>query len=155
MEDKDVKIKVFGEMDKIVKKEAIFASNTSFFTIADLAAATNRRDRFIGMHYFSPANVMKACEVTWTAEVLPEVIEITMELARRWGKVPVKVKDRPGDTGFVGNRVYRALRMEANKIVEEGLATPEDVDTVLMLGFNWPVGPLGMSKGARGGWGKK
>ena len=152
MEDKGVKLKVFGEMDKVVKKEAIFASNTSFFTIADLAAVTTRKDRFIGMHFFSPANVMKGCEVIWTADVMPEVIEITMELGRRWGKVPVKVKDIPGDTGFIGNRVYRALRMEANKIVEEGLATPEDIDTVMTTGFNWPVGPLGMGRGARGGW---
>jgi 3-hydroxybutyryl-CoA dehydrogenase len=152
MEDKGVKIKVFSEMDKVVKKEAIFASNTSFFTIADLAATTNRKDRFIGMHFFSPANVMKGCEVIWTADVMPEVIEITMELGRRWGKVPVKVKDTAGDTGFIGNRVYRALRMEANKIVEEGLATAEDIDTVMTTGFNWPVGPLGMGRGARGGW---
>jgi len=152
MEDKGVKIKVFGEMDKVVKKEAIFASNTSFFTIADLAAVTSRKDRFIGMHFFSPANVMKGCEVIWTADVRPEVIEITMELGRRWGKVPVKVKDIPGDTGFIGNRVYRALRLEANKIVEEGLATAEDIDTVMTTGFNWPVGPLGMGRGARGGW---
>jgi 3-hydroxybutyryl-CoA dehydrogenase len=152
MEDKGVKIKVFGEMDKVVKKEAIFASNTSFFTIADLAAATSRKDRFIGMHFFSPANVMKGCEVIWTADVMPEVIEITMELGRRWGKIPVKVKDTAGDTGFIGNRVYRALRLEANKIVEEGLATPEDIDTVMTTGFNWPVGPLGMGRGARGGW---
>ncbi len=152
MEDKGIKLKVFKEMDDLVKKEAIFASNTSFFTIADLAAATRRKERFIGMHFFSPANVMKGCEVIWTADVLPEVIEITMELARRWGKVPVKVKDVPGDTGFVGNRIYRALRQEANKIVEEGIATPEDIDTVMTTGFNWPVGPLGMSRGARGGW---
>jgi 3-hydroxybutyryl-CoA dehydrogenase len=154
IEDKGVKIKVFGEMDKIVKKEAIFASNTSFFTIADLAAATNRKDRFIGMHFFSPANVMKGCEVISTADVTPEVIEITMELGRRWGKMPVKVRDVPGDTGFVGNRIYRALRTEANKIVEEGVARPEDVDTVMTSGFNWPVGPLGLSRGTRGGWGK-
>jgi 3-hydroxybutyryl-CoA dehydrogenase len=152
MEDKGVKIKVFGELDQIVKKEAIFASNTSFFTIADLAAATQRRDRFIGMHFFSPASVMKGCEVIWTQEVLPEVVEITMELARRWGKVPVKVKDVPGDTGFVGNRIYRALRLEAEKIVQEGIATPEDIDIVMTTGFNWPVGPMGMSRGARGGW---
>jgi 3-hydroxybutyryl-CoA dehydrogenase len=152
MEDQGGKIKGFGEMDKVGKKEAIFASSTSFFTIADLAAVTTRKDRFIGMHFFSPANVMKGCEIIWTADVMPEVIEITMELGRRWGKVPVKVKDRAGDTGFIGNRVYRALRMEANKIVEEGLATPEDIDTVMTTGFNWPVGPLGMGRGARGGW---
>ncbi|MBI4763134.1 MAG: 3-hydroxyacyl-CoA dehydrogenase family protein [Deltaproteobacteria bacterium] len=152
MEDKGIKLKVFGEMDKIVKKEAIFASNTSFFTIADLAAVTSRKDRFIGMHFFSPASIMKGCEVIWTADVLPEVIDIVMELGRKMGKLTVKVKDIPGDTGFVGNRIYRVLTLEAMKIVQEGIATAEDVDNVMMTGFNWPAGPLGMGKGARGGW---
>jgi 3-hydroxybutyryl-CoA dehydrogenase len=154
MEDKGMKLKVFGEMDKIVKKEAMFASNTSYFTIADLAAVTTRKDRFLGMHFFSPASVMKGCEVIWTAAVRPEVVDLVMELGRRLGKSPVKVKDVPGDTGFVGNRVYRALRQEANKIVQEGIATAEDVDTVMVTGFNWPVGPLSMGRGARGGWKK-
>ena len=152
MEDKGMKLKVFGEMDKMVKKGAIFASNTSYFTIADLAAVTTRKDRFVGMHFFSPASVMKGCEVIWTADVLPEVIDIVMELGRRLGKLSVKVKDVPGDTGFIGNRIYRALRLEAMKIVQEGIATAEDVDNVMMTGFNWPVGPLSMGRGARGGW---
>jgi 3-hydroxybutyryl-CoA dehydrogenase len=152
MEDKGIKLKVFAEVDKIVKKEAIFASNTSFFTIADLAAVTNRKDRFIGMHFFSPASIMKGCEVIWTADVLPEVVDIVMELGRKMGKLTVKVKDIPGDTGFVGNRIYRVLTLEAMKIVQEGLATAEDVDNVMMTGFNWPAGPLGMGRGARGGW---
>jgi 3-hydroxybutyryl-CoA dehydrogenase len=152
MEDKGIKLKVFAEIDKIVKKEAIFASNTSFFTIADLAAITTRKDRFIGMHFFSPASIMKGCEVIWTADVLPEVIDIVMELGRKMGKLTVKIKDVPGDTGFVGNRIYRALTIEAMKIVQEGIATGEDVDNVMMTGFNWPAGPLGMGRGARGGW---
>ncbi len=152
LEDKSLKLKVFGEMDEIVKREAIFASNTSYFTIADLAAATTRRDRFVGMHFFSPASIMKGCEIVWTVDVLPEVIDIAMELGRRLGKLSVKVKDVPGDTGFVGNRIYRALRQEAIKIVREGVATAEDVDKVMMTAFNWPAGPLGMGRGARGGW---
>lgn len=151
-EDKGVKIKVFSEMDKVVKKKAIFASNTSYFTITDLAAATGRKDRFIGMHFFSPASIMKGCEVIWTADVLPEVIDLAMELARRMGKLPAKVKDVPGDTGFVSNRIYTALRLEAMKIVEEGIATEEDVDKVMTAGYNWPSGPLSMRRGAQGGW---
>jgi len=154
LEDKGRKLKVFREMDILLKKEAIFASNTSYFTIADLAAATARKDRFVGMHFFSPASVMKGCEVIWTADVLPEVIDTVMELGRRLGKSPVKVKDVPGDTGFVGNRIYRALRQEAAQIVREGIATAQDVDTVMMTGFNWPAGPLGMGRGARSGWKK-
>jgi 3-hydroxybutyryl-CoA dehydrogenase len=152
LEDKGLKLKVFEEMDKIVKRESIFASNTSYFTIADLAAATTRRERFVGMHFFSPASVMKGCEVIWTADVLPEVIDTVMALGRRLGKTSVKVKDVPGDTGFVGNRIYMALRQEAMKIVKDGVATAEDVDSVMMTGFNWPVGPLGMGRGARSGW---
>ena len=152
MENKDMKLKVFADLDKAINKKAIFASNTSFFTIADLAAVTNRKDRFIGMHFFSPASIMKGCEVIYTAEVLPEVVDIIMELGRKMGKLTVKVKDIPGDTGFIGNRIYKALTLEALKIVQEGNASGEDVDNVMMTGFNWPAGPLGMGRGARGGW---
>ncbi len=152
LEDKGLKLKVFGEMDKLVRREAVFASNTSYFSITDLAAATDRKDRFIGLHFFSPASIMKGCEIIWTAEVSPEVIDLALELGRRMGKVPVKVKDVPGDTGFVGNRIFKAVRQEAMKIVQEGIATAEDVDTVMITGFNWPAGPLGMSRGARSGW---
>jgi 3-hydroxybutyryl-CoA dehydrogenase len=143
---------VWGEMDKLVKKEAVFASNTSMFTIADLAAVTNRKDRFIGMHWFSPANIMRAVEVTWTKDTSEETIKLIEGLCDKFGKVHVRVKDVPGDTGFVGNRIFAAVRREAMKIVDEGICKPEDVDTVMMGGFNWPAGPLGMGRGARGGW---
>ena len=152
MENKDLKLKVFAELDEIVNKNAIFASNTSFFTIADLAAATKRRDKFLGMHWFSPANIMKVVEVIWTADTDPEVTQAIEDLCKKLGKVPVRVKDIPGDTGFIGNRVFRAAAMEAAKIVAEGVATAEDVDTAMTLGFNWPAGPLGMGRGARSGW---
>jgi 3-hydroxyacyl-CoA dehydrogenase len=152
MENKDMKLKVFADLDKAINKNAIFASNTSFFTIADLAAMTTRKDRFIGMHFFSPVTAMKGCEVIYTADVNPEVVDLIMELGRKMGKLTVKVKDVPGDTGFIGNRIYKALTLEALKIVEEKIATGEDVDNVMMTGFNWPAGPLGMGRGARGGW---
>jgi 3-hydroxybutyryl-CoA dehydrogenase len=154
LENKDLKLNVFKELDGVVNEEAIFASNTSYFTIADIAAVTGRRERFLGMHFFSPANVMKGCEVIYTADVLPGVVDAVMGLARAMGKLPIKVKDVPGDTGFVGNRIYRTMRAEAIKIVKEGIATKEDVDNIMMTGFNWPAGPLGMGSGARGGWKK-
>ncbi len=155
LENKPLKLRIFGEIDKLVKKEAVFASNTSVFTITDLAAVTERKDLFIGMHLFSPANIMKLVEVIYTADTSEETVVLIEDFARSLSKTPVRVKDVPGDTGFIGNRVFGAARREAMKIVEEGVATPEDIDTAMMLGFNWPAGPLGMGAGARGGWGQK
>lgn len=155
LENKPLKLKVWAELDKIVKKEAAFASNTSVFTITDLAAATERKERFVGMHLFSPANIMKLVEVTYTADTSEETIKLIEDLSKSMGKTPVRVKDVPGDTGFIGNRVFGAARREAQKIVDEGIATAEDVDTAMMLGFNWPAGPIGMGLGARAGWQKK
>jgi 3-hydroxybutyryl-CoA dehydrogenase len=123
------------------------------FTIADLAAVTNRKDRFIGTHLFSPANVMKLVEVIWTKDVSEDVIKLAEDLSKKMGKTPVRVKDVPGDTGFIGNRVMRAARMEAMEIVKQGIATTEDVNTAMMLGFRWPSGPLPSGgPGARSGW---
>jgi len=153
IENKPLKLKVFTELDQLVKKEAVFASNSSRFTIADLAAVTDRKDRFIGMHWFSPANIMKLVEVTYTADVKEDVIQLMEELCKNFGKTSVRVKDVPGDTGFIGNRIMGAARREAQKIVEEGIATAEDVNTAMMLGFNWPAGPLPLGgPGARSGW---
>jgi 3-hydroxybutyryl-CoA dehydrogenase len=153
LENKALKLKVFADLDNIVKKGAIFASNTSSFTVADLAAVTQRKDLFIGMHLFSPANVMKLVEVIYTADTLEDVIKLIEDLSRRMDKTPVRVKDVPGDTGFIGNRVFRAARLEAMKIVQEGIATAEDVNTAMMLGFRWPAGPLPQGRsGARSGW---
>ena len=153
IENKDLKLKVFAELEKLVKKEAIFASNSSRFTIAGLAVATERKDRFIGMHWFSPANIMKLVEVTYTPDVKEEVIQTLEGLCEKFGKTSVRVKDVPGDTGFIGNRVMGAARREARQIVDEGTATAEDVNTAMMLGFNWPAGPLPLGgPGARSGW---
>jgi len=153
IENKPLKLKVFTELDQLVKKDAVFASNSSRFTIADLAAVTDRKDRFIGMHWFSPANIMKLVEVIHTPDVKEDVIQLMEELCKNFGKTSVRVKDVPGDTGFIGNRVMGAARREAQKIVEEGIATAEDVNTAMMLGFNWPVGPLPLGgPSARSGW---
>jgi 3-hydroxybutyryl-CoA dehydrogenase len=155
MENKDLKLRVFTELDKIVKKEAVFASNTSRFTIADLAAVTKRKDQFIGMHWFSPANIMRVVEVTWTKDTSEETIQLIEALCDKFGKTHVRVKDVPGDTGFVGNRIFGIAGREARRIVEEGICTAEGVDTIMMGGFNWPAGPIGMGMGARAGWGQK
>jgi len=153
IENKDMKLAVFKELDAILKKEGVIASNTSRYTITDLAEVTRRKDRFIGMHLFSPANIMKLVEVIYTKEVTEDVIVLIEELSKSWGKTPVRVKDVPGDTGFIGNRVFGAARKEAMKIVEEGIATAEDVNTAMELGFRWPAGPLPAKRpGARSGW---
>jgi 3-hydroxybutyryl-CoA dehydrogenase len=155
MENKDIKLKVWAEMDKVVKKGAVFASNTSKFCIADLAAVTTRKPLFIGMHFFSPVTAMKALEVIWTQDTTEETIQLIEAIGDKLGKNHVRVKDVPGDMAHVGNRVFYAARMEARKIVEQGICTAEGVDTIMMGGFNWPAGPIGMGAGARTGWGSK
>ncbi|MCB1683861.1 MAG: 3-hydroxyacyl-CoA dehydrogenase family protein [Pseudomonadales bacterium] len=152
IENKPLKLKVWAEMDAVVKKEAVFASNTSMFTIADLAAVTKRPDRFIGMHLFSPANIMKLVEVTRTSETSQEVVDLIVDLSESWGKTPIVLKDVPGDTGFIGNRIMAAVRKEALKIIEEGVGTKEDVNLAMTLGFRWPAGPFPQGPSARSGW---
>ena len=155
VESKDIKLRVFAELDRVVKKDAIFASNTSKFTIADLAAVTGRKPLFIGMHWFSPANVMKIVEVVWTQDTTEETIQLIEALSEKFGKTHVRVKDVPGDMAHVGYRIMSAAREEARKIVEQGICTAEGVDIIMMGGFNWPVGPIGMSMSNRAGWGQK
>ena len=153
MENKDLKLKVFKELDGIVKKEAVFASNTSFFTIRDIAAVTDRKDKFCGMHFFSPVPVMKVVEVVWTPETAKDVTDAAVGFCQKVGKVPVRVKDVPGDLGFIGNRVYFAAVREAQKVLQEGIVEkPEDIDAVMTMGFNWPIGPMMMGGGAKTGW---
>ena len=152
IENKPLKLKVWAEMDSIVQEEAVFASNTSMFTIADLAAVTTRKDRFIGMHLFSPANIMKLVEVTRTGDTTDDVVQLIVDLSESWGKTPITLKDVPGDTGFIGNRIMVAVRKEAMKLIEEGVGTAEDVNLAMTLGFRWPAGPFPQGPNARSGW---
>jgi 3-hydroxybutyryl-CoA dehydrogenase len=149
LEDKGLKMRAFAELDKIVKKEAIFATNTSFFTIADLAKAVQRKDRFIGMHWFRPPSILKAIELTYTQDNSEEVIQTMEGFCKRLGKTSVRVKDVPGDTGFIGNRIWMQVAREARKIVEEGIASPEDIDTVMKLGYGFTLGPFEMGAETR------
>ena len=152
IENKPLKLKVWAEMDSIVQKEAVFASNTSMFTIADLAAVTTRKDRFIGMHLFSPANIMKLVEVTRTEDTTDDVVQLIVDLSESWGKTTITLKDVPGDTGFIGNRIMAAVRKEALKLIEEGVGTADDVNLAMTLGFRWPAGPFPQGPNARSGW---
>ncbi len=153
-EDLGLKKRVFGELDGIVKADAIFASNTSGLAISDLNKAVSeaRRPRFIGMHFFSPAPVMKLVEIIHAPETSEETIAAVEEMCARAGKATVRVKDAPGRYGFIANRIYFAAVREAQKVLEEGIATPEDINKAMVMGFNWPVGPLAMIEGATKGW---
>lgn len=153
-EQLDLKKKVFGELDTIVKPEAIFASNTSGLAIQEIAKGLSeaRRPKFIGMHWFSPAPVMKLVEIVHAPETSEETIAALEELCQRVGKVSIRVKDAPGKYGFVANRIYFAAVREAQAVLGEGIATAEDINKAMVYGFNWPVGPLAMVEGATKGW---
>jgi 3-hydroxyacyl-CoA dehydrogenase len=151
-EDLELKKKVFAELDGLIKPEAVFASNTSGFSISDLNKAVRRKDKFVGMHWFSPAFVMKLIEIVYAPETSEETIKLLEDVVARIGKESIRVKDAPGKYGFVANRIYFAAVAEARRVLEEGVATADDIDRALVAGFNWPVGPLQMTAGARKGW---
>jgi 3-hydroxyacyl-CoA dehydrogenase len=153
-EDLELKKKVWGELDSIVKADAIFATNTSGLAISDLNKAVSeaRRPGFAGMHFFSPAPVMKLVEIIHAPETAEATIAALEDLCARAGKATVRVKDAPGKYGFIANRIYFAAVREAQKVLEEGIASAEDINKAMVMGFNWPVGPLAMIEGATKGW---
>ena len=152
-EDLELKRKVYAELDRLIRPEAMFATNTSGFALADLNQAVSRKDHFAGMHWFSPVAAMKLVEVIYSPETSEETIACLEAVGAKGGKVTIRVKDAPGKYGFIANRVYFAAVAEARKVLEEGIATAEDINKAMVYGFNWPVGPLAMGAGARSGWG--
>ena len=138
-ENLELKRKVFAELDKICKKEAIFASNTSGIMISSLAVAVERKDKFIGMHWFNPAPVMRLIEVVRGAMTSEETFQITMELSRKLGKVPIPVNDGPG---FFTTRFITAWLMEAIRLYELGIAGIKEIDEMCKLAFGFPMGPF-------------
>jgi 3-hydroxybutyryl-CoA dehydrogenase len=149
----ELKQQLFAELDKHVKPDAIFASNTSGFAMEELTRdiSARRKRLFAGLHFFSPVPAMKLCEVIYTTDASSETIEAVRGVVERAGKIVVMVKDTPGSYGFLVNRIFRAARLEADKIVEAGIATREDIDKAMMYGRNWPVGFYN-SRGTRTGW---
>ncbi len=139
VENLDVKVRLFEQLDRIVRPEAMLASNTSSLPITRLAAATKRPAQFIGMHFMNPVPVMKLVEIIRGLATSDDTYRLTRGLAEKLGKTPVEVQDFPG---FVANRVLMPLINEAIYAVYEGVAKPEDVDTVLKLGLNHPMGAL-------------
>ena len=139
-EQMDIKKDIFGKLDAIAKPGAILATNTSALNIDEIASATKRPEAVIGLHFFSPANVMKLLEIVRADHTSKSVIATTMKLAKKIGKVGVLVGVTPG---FVGNRILAQRQREAQKLILEG-AMPWDVDRVL-YDFGFPMGPFAMS----------
>jgi 3-hydroxybutyryl-CoA dehydrogenase len=138
-EDPHVKGEIFEELDKVCGPDTIFASNTSSLPITAMAADTSRADKFIGMHFMNPVPMMKLVEVIRGIATSDETYNTVKELSEAVGKTPVEVNDYPG---FVSNRVLMPMINEAIYCVMEGVAKPEDIDTVMMLGMAHPMGPL-------------
>lgn len=141
IESVDVKKTVFRNLDSICPPETIFATNTSSISITEIAAATNRPDKCIGMHFFNPATVMKLVEVIRGMATSEETFKAVYELSEAIGKTPVEVAEAPG---FVVNRILIPMINEAIGLVAEGVASPEDIDTAMKLGANHPMGPLAL-----------
>ncbi len=140
LEDLNLKKAVFKELDGICRPEVILATNTSSMSITEIAVATQRPDRVVGMHFFNPVPLMRLVEIIRAYQTSDETVQVTTGLAKKMGKETIEVKkDTPG---FVVNRVMIPHFIEAVKIVEEGIATPEDVDKAVKLGLNYPMGPF-------------
>jgi 3-hydroxybutyryl-CoA dehydrogenase len=142
VEDLEVKNRVFAELDEVCPERTIFATNTSSLPITQLAAGTGRPDRFVGMHFMNPVPLMKLVEIIRGLATSDATYEAVRELAVTMGKEPVTVQDSPG---FVSNRILIPMINEAVYCLQEGLATPEDIDTVMRLGMNHPMGPLALA----------
>lgn len=135
----EIKRQIFATLDAVCKPTAILASNTSSISITELAGGTKRADKFIGMHFFNPVPVMKLCEIIRGLATSDETYATIKALAETMGKVPVEVQDYPG---FISNRILMPMINEAVYCVMEGIASVEDIDTVMKLGMAHPMGPL-------------
>ena len=151
-EQLDLKVRIFRDLDRRAPEGAILASNTSGFSIAGLAAATNRPARVIGWHWASPPVVMRFAEIVRAPETDPAVVDLVCEAARACGKNPIVVNDAPMQWGFVANRVYGAMLREAQRVVDDGVASHAQVNALMVDCFRWPVGPFAMVRGATEGW---
>src|SRR5947199_5945951 len=133
------KKEMYAALDAVVKKTAIFASNTSSISITELITATKRPERFIGLHFFNPVPLMKLVEVVRTIATAPDVYETAYEFAKKLGKVPVRAKD---SNGFIVNRLLVPYMLDAIRAYEEGVGSIEDIDNAMKLGCGYPMGPF-------------
>jgi 3-hydroxybutyryl-CoA dehydrogenase len=142
VEELPVKCDHFCRLDEVVKGGAIFATNTSTLTVAELAAATKRPDRFIGLHFFNPVHAMKLVEVAPALRTAPETVDACVAFAKQLGKVPVVVTD---STGYIVNRLLVPYMVDAIACLERGLGSIADIDTAMQNGANHPMGPLALA----------
>ena len=138
----DLKLRVFRDLDRLAPAGAILASNSSGFPIAALAGATDRGECVLGWHWASPPVIMRFAEIVVTPATDPAAVARVEAVARACGKQPVVVKDAPMAWGYVANRVYFAMLREAQRVVDEGVATPEQVNQLMVDCYRWPVGPF-------------
>ena len=138
----ELKLSIFAELDGICKPDCILATNTSSISISEIAAATSRPDKVIGMHFMNPVPIMKLVEVINGKETSEDVTASVLEAAERMGKIPLMCNDSPG---FVSNRILCPMINEAILTLQEGVAEPEAIDGIMKLGMNHPIGPLALS----------
>ena len=139
IENVDLKRKTYAQLDAIVKKDAIFATNTSSISVTELMSATKRPERFIGLHFFNPVPMMKLVEVVKTIATAPEVYDAAVEFGTKLGKVPVRTSDK---TGFIVNRLLVPYLLDAIRAYEEGVGSITDIDEAMKLGCGYPMGPF-------------
>lgn len=142
IENMELKKELYGEIDKICRPGAVLASNTSGLSITEMAAATKRPDKVVGMHFFNPVPVMKLVEVIKGAATSEETFQLIMDIARQMGKEPIAVNEAPL---FVVNRILVPMINEAAYVLMEGVAGAEDIDKGMMFGANHPIGPLALA----------
>ena len=138
----DLKLSIFSELDGICKPDCILATNTSSISISEIAAATSRPSKVIGMHFMNPVPIMKLVEVINGKETSEDVTATVLSAAEKMGKIPLKCNDSPG---FVSNRILSPMINEAILTLQEGVAEPEAIDGIMKLGMNHPIGPLALS----------
>jgi len=142
-EDLELKGAVFREIDEVTEDVPLY-SNTSGFSAASLSNALDDPSRFAVAHFFNPAQIMTLVEIVPNGQTEDHVVDTIVEVSEDMGKEPVVISDAPGDYGFIANRCYAAMRREAQRIVDEGIATEEQVDTAMEEGYNLPVGPFSL-----------
>ncbi len=140
-EDLETKRALFAELERVAAEEALLATNTSALPVTEIAAATERPERVVGMHFFNPAPVLRLVEVIRTNLASDEAYETAVGFVERLGKAPIRCHDTPG---FVVNRILIPLLNDCVRVLDEAGVTPEDVDNAMTLGTNWPIGPCAL-----------